>query len=54
MFKFSMEAFLKNNYEFVFQRKEGHIFSYNVPKNQQFLGKLTFDILKFKFQNGLK
>ena len=27
MSKFSMEAFLEINYELVFQRKEGHIFS---------------------------
>ena len=27
-----MEAFLEINYELVFQRKEGHIFSYHVQK----------------------
>ena len=27
MSKFSMEAFLGNNYDLDFQRKEGHIFS---------------------------
>ena len=36
MSKFSMEVFLKIYYELIFQRKEGHIFSYHVPKDQQF------------------
>ena len=42
MSKFSMEAFLEINYEFVFQRKEGHIFSYHVPKQPKVLKKIYF------------
>ena len=34
MSKFSMEAFLEINYELVFQRKEGHIFSYHPKKTK--------------------
>ena len=49
-----MEAFLEINYELVFQRRKGHIFSYHVPKRPKVLKKLTFDISKFKFQNGLE
>ena len=33
--KFSMEACLEIKYELGFQRKEGHIFSYHVPKRQK-------------------
>ena len=42
MSKFSMEAFLKINYEFVFQRQEGHIFSYHYPKRPKVLKKINF------------
>ena len=42
MSKFSMEAFLEINYELVYQRKEGHIFSYHVPKRPKILKKIDF------------
>ena len=42
MFKFSMEAFLEINYELIFQRKEGHIFSDYVPKRPKVLKKIDF------------
>ena len=48
MSKFSMEAFLEINYELVFQRKEGHIFSYHVPKRPQVLKKIN--LLCFRVQ----
>ena len=38
MSKFSFEAFLEISYEFVFQRKEGHIISYHVPKRPELVG----------------
>ena len=49
-----MEAYLEINYELVFQRKEGHNFSYHVPKRPTILKQFSFDISKFKFQNRLK
>ena len=36
------------------QRKEGNIFLYHFQKDQRCWGKFTFNISKFKFQNGLK
>ena len=42
MAKFSMKACLKMSYELVFQRKEGHIFSYHVPKQLNVLKKVYF------------
>ena len=54
MSKFSMEAFLKIYCELVFQIKEGTSFYIMSQKDQHFWKKLTFDISKFKFQNGLK
>ena len=42
MSKFSMKAFLEINYELDFQRKEGHIFSWHVPKRPQVLKKIYF------------
>ena len=42
MFKFSIESCPQMQYELV------------VPKKQKFKRKWTFDILKFKFLNGLK
>ena len=42
MSKFSMKAILEINYELVFQRKEGHIFSYHVPKRPKVLKKIDF------------
>ena len=44
--KFSQEAFLEINYELVFQRKEGHIFSYHVPKRPKVLKKTDFSYFK--------
>ena len=49
-----MEDCPQMKYELIVQRKEGYIFSYHVPKNQKLRRKLTFDIPKFKFQNGLE
>jgi hypothetical protein len=50
-----MEAFLEINYELVFPKKgRSHIFISYLKKNQKFKRKLTFDISKFKFQNGLE
>ena len=43
MSKLSMEAFLEINYEVGFQRNQGHIFH-----------NMTYDISKYKFQNGLE
>ena len=37
-----MEVFLKINYELIFQRKEGHMFSYQVPKRPKVLKKIYF------------
>jgi hypothetical protein len=37
-----MEAFLEINYELVFQRKEGQIFSNHVPKRPTVLTKIDF------------
>ena len=51
MSKFSMETCPLMSYEFVVQRKEGHILSYHVLKTNIF--KETFDILKLRFQSGL-
>ena len=42
MSKFSMEAFLEINYELDFQRKEGHIFSWNVQKRLKVWKKTDF------------
>ena len=40
MSKFSMEALLEINDENVFQRNEGQIFSYHVPKRPTILKKI--------------
>ena len=42
MTKFSMEAFLEINYELDFQRKEGHIFLWHVPKRPKVWKKTDF------------
>ena len=51
MSKFNVEACPQMKYELVVQRKEGHTFSYHVPKRPKVTKKLTLDIPKFKFQN---
>ena len=42
MSKFRLEAFLEIIYGLVFQRKEGHTFSYNAPKRPKDLKKIDF------------
>ena len=46
MAKFSMKPCLQMSYELVFQRKEGHIFSYHVPKQLNVLKKVYFQYFK--------
>ena len=49
-----MKACPQMSYDLVFQNKEGAILSYHIfRKYQKFCKKLTFDLSKFKFQNGL-
>ena len=48
MSKFSKEAFLESNYEVVFQRKEGHIFSYHVPIIPKVLKIINFGYFKIQ------
>ena len=54
MSKFSMEAFLEINYELVFQRKEGHIFSYHVPKRPKVLKKIEFWYFKVQVSKWIQ
>ena len=54
MSKFSMEGFLEIYYELVFQRKEGHIFSYHVPKSFKENLLLIFQSSGFKIDSNRK
>ena len=57
MSKFSVEACPRIKFELVVQRKEeknDKSFHNMSRKDQKLKRKLTFDISKFKFQNGLK
>ena len=49
-----MEACPQMKYELVVQRKEGHNFSYHVPKRPKVEKKIDFWNSKVKFQNGLE
>ena len=53
MSKYTMEACPQISYDLIFQSKQGPIFSYHIKKNKK-CPKNTFDLSKFKFQNGLK
>ena len=54
MSKFSMKAFLKNIMNLFSKERKCTSFHSMSQKDQKFWRKLTFDISKFKFQNGLE
>ena len=53
MSKYRVENSPKMNYDWVFHRKKGHSMSYQVLKIPKVLQKITSDLSKTKFQNGL-
>ena len=54
MYKFSMEACPQMKYELVIQKRKDNSCRIISQKDQKLKRKLTFDIPKIKFQNGLE